>query len=109
MQAVFGQCQQHLLIHEQKLQEMIPLVQQNQKYVHQLYEHMQGVAQNLNLLQAKVLSFTQKSVEHGNSAQFLESRISFRRLHDAMQNDIFKLKEICTSVSETFVHKKEYL
>ena len=71
---------------------MIPLVQQNQKYGHQLYEHIQGVAQILNSLQAKVLSFTEKSVQHGDSAQFLEFTLSFHRLNDPMQNEIFHLK-----------------
>ena len=67
------------------------------------------MAQNLNLLQAKVLSFTEKSVEYGDSAKSLESHRSFHGLHDAMQNEIFQLKGFCTSVSEYFVPKKEHL
>ena len=111
MQERFAHYDKSVLDSEARFQEIFPLLQQNTAYGHQLYEHMQGLVQNIQLLQAQVAHLTGFPGSSGDVTQILELSILTKSLQENIQQhsaELLRVADTCQNFSQLFVPRKQY-
>ena len=80
-QSLFSQCANRLLDSEKRIQEVTPLVEQNARYCHDLYDNVQRLIQTVALLQIQVQNTLEFSAP-GDSAPILELKSEWIQISD---------------------------